>query len=89
MIIGGSDMTRTAMTMLAAGQWDAVCQDGALIPGAVSEALRCEPSVGSIPRSTHQDIEVGDYVDARTFEKPRLRETTGACQKYDSARRRE
>jgi cytochrome P450 family 103 len=67
-IVGGSDTTRTAMTMQAAlllqhrDQWDAVCQDTALIPGAVSEALRYEPSVGSIPRFTCQDIEVGGYV---------------------------
>jgi cytochrome P450 len=70
-IIGGSDTTRTAMTMLTAlllqhrDQWDAVCQDTALIPGAVSEALRYEPSVGSIPRFTHEDIEVGGYVVPR------------------------
>jgi cytochrome P450 len=67
-ILGGSDTTRTAMTMLAAlllrhrNQWDAVCQYPGLIPGAVSEALRFEPSVGSIPRFTRQDIEVGGYV---------------------------
>jgi cytochrome P450 len=70
-ILGGSDTTRTAMTMLAAlllqhrDQWDAVCQYTGLIPGAVSEALRFEPSVGSIPRFTRQDIEVGGYVVPR------------------------
>jgi cytochrome P450 family 103 len=70
-IVGGSDTTRTALAMQAAlllqhrDQWDAVCQDAALIPGAVSEALRYEPSVGSIPRFTCQDIEVRGYVVPR------------------------
>jgi cytochrome P450 len=70
-ILGGSDTTRSALTMQAAlllqhrDQWDAVCQDTALIPGAVAEALRYEPSVGSIPRFTCQDIEVGGYLVPR------------------------
>jgi cytochrome P450 len=70
-IVGGSDTTRTAMAMQAAlllqhrDQWDAVCQDPTLIPRAVSEALRYEPSVGSIPRFTCQDIEIGGYVIPR------------------------
>jgi cytochrome P450 len=63
-IIAGSDTTRAAMAMQVAlllehrEQWDAVCRDAALIPGAVSEALRYEPSVGSIPRFTLEDIEI-------------------------------
>jgi len=70
-ILGGSDTTRVATTILTAlllqhrDQWDAVCRDTTLIPGAVSEALRYEPSVGSIPRFTLQDIEFGDYVVPR------------------------
>jgi cytochrome P450 family 103 len=70
-ILGGSDTTRVAMTILTAlllqhrNQWDAVCRNTTFIPGAVSEALRYEPSVGSIPRFTLQDIEVGDYVVPR------------------------
>ena len=36
-----------------------------MIPGAVSEALRYEPVVGSIPRFTLEDIELGGYVIPR------------------------
>lgn len=63
-ILGGSDTTRAAMTMQVSlllqhrQQWDAVCSDAALIPGAVAEALRYEPSVGSVPRFTLEDIEI-------------------------------
>jgi cytochrome P450 family 103 len=70
-IVGGSDTTRAAMTVQTAlllqhrDQWEAVCQDTTLIPGAVSEALRYEPSVGSIPRFTREDIEVGGYLVPR------------------------
>jgi cytochrome P450 len=39
-------------------QWDAVCRNAALIPGAVAEALRYEPSVGSVPRFTLAEIEI-------------------------------
>jgi cytochrome P450 len=66
-IVGGSDTTRAAMTMLVAlllqhrDQWDAVCGDATLIAGAVSESLRYEPSVGSIPRFTLEDIVIDGY----------------------------
>jgi cytochrome P450 len=70
-IIAGSDTTRGAIAVQVAlllqhrEQWDAVCADPALIPGAVSEALRYEPVVGSIPRFTLEDIEIGGYVVPR------------------------
>lgn len=63
-ILAGSDTTRAAMAMQVAlllqhrEQWDAVCSDTGLIPGAVSEALRYEPSVASFPRFTLEDIEI-------------------------------
>jgi cytochrome P450 len=66
-IIAGSDTTRGALAVQAAlllqhrEQWDAVCADPALIPGAVSESLRYEPVVGSIPRFTVEDIEIDGY----------------------------
>jgi cytochrome P450 len=45
-----------------------VCRDPSLIPGAVSEAMRFEPSVASFVRVTTEDIEVGDAVlPARQF----------------------
>jgi cytochrome P450 family 103 len=66
-ILGGSDTTRAGMTILVAlllrhrDQWDAVCRDAALIPGAASEALRYEPPVGSFPRVTLEDLELDGY----------------------------
>jgi cytochrome P450 family 103 len=70
-IIGGSDTTRGAIAVQVSlllqnrEQWDAVCADPTLIPGAVSESLRYEPVVSSIPRFTVEDIEIGDYVVPR------------------------
>jgi cytochrome P450 len=71
LIVAGSDTTRVAMAMQVAllltyrEQWDAVCRDAALIPGAVSEALRYEPSVASIPRFTLEEIEIDGCVVPR------------------------
>jgi cytochrome P450 len=62
LILAGSDTTRAAMTMQVSlllqhpKQWEAVCRNAALVPGAVAEALRYEPSVGSVPRFTLADI---------------------------------
>ena len=70
-IIAGSDTTRGAIAVQVAlllqhrEQWDAICADPALIPGAVSEALRYEPVVGSIPRFAVEDIEIEGYVVPR------------------------
>jgi cytochrome P450 len=70
-IIAGSDTTRGAIAMQVAlllqhrEQWDAVGADAALIPGAVSESLRYEPVVGSIPRFTLEDIEIDGYLVPR------------------------
>jgi cytochrome P450 len=70
-IIAGSDTTRGAIAVQVSlllqhrDQWDAVCADAALIAPAVSEALRYEPVVGSIPRFTVEDIELGGYVVPR------------------------
>lgn len=64
-IIGGSDTTRAGFAMLAAlllqhpRDWAAVQADPGLIPGAVLEAMRYEPSVGSIARFTTDAIAVG------------------------------
>jgi cytochrome P450 len=70
-IIAGSDTTRGAIAVQVSlllqhrEQWDAVCADPALIAGAVSESLRYEPVVGSIPRFTLEDIEIDGYVVPR------------------------
>lgn len=68
-IIGGSDTTRAAMAIQVflllqhREQWDAVCAGGmSLIAGAVSEAMRYEPAVGSTPRFTLADIEISGYL---------------------------
>jgi cytochrome P450 family 103 len=67
-ILAGSDTTRAAMAIQVSlllqhrEQWDAVRADDTLIPGAVAEALRYEPSVGSFPRFTLEDIEFDRYV---------------------------
>lgn len=66
MIVGGTDTTRAAFGMLVAlllerpDDWAALKADPLLIPGAVSEALRFEPSVGSIPRFTTADVVIDD-----------------------------
>ncbi|HVJ54036.1 MAG TPA: cytochrome P450 [Aliidongia sp.] len=64
LIIGGTDTTRVAMVAQVflllehREQWDAVCRDPALIPGAVIEAMRYEPSVASMARKMTEDVEV-------------------------------
>ncbi len=74
LIVGGTDTTRVAIVVQLAlllqhrEQWDAVCRDPSLIPGAVAEAMRFEPSVASFVRVTTEDIEVGGTVlPARQF----------------------
>jgi cytochrome P450 len=68
LIVGGSDTTRVATVMQVVlllqhrVQWDAVCRDPALIPGAVTEALRFEPSGASFARVTIEDIELGGAI---------------------------
>jgi cytochrome P450 family 103 len=68
-IIAGSDTTRAALAIMVhlllqhREQWEAVCTgDTRLIAGAVSEALRYEPPVGSTPRFTLADIEIAGYL---------------------------
>ena len=71
LILAGSDTTRTAMAIQTSlllqhrDQWDAICQYPALIPGAVAESLRYEPSVASFARFTLEDIEIDGWVVPR------------------------
>ena len=64
LILGGSDTTRSAFAMLVAlllqrpHDWAAVRSDPTLIPGAVDEGIRYDPSVGSTPRVTTVPIEL-------------------------------
>ncbi|WP_267360374.1 MULTISPECIES: cytochrome P450 [unclassified Methylobacterium] len=68
MIIGGTDTTRVAGAMQAAlllqhsEQWAAVRRDPALIPAAVAESLRYEPSVGSAGRVAREAIDLDGSV---------------------------
>jgi cytochrome P450 len=68
LIVGGTDTTRVAIaTQIAVllqhrDQWEEVCRDPALVPGAVAEAMRFEPSVGGTVRVTSDDVEVDGVV---------------------------
>jgi cytochrome P450 family 103 len=68
LIIGGTDTTRVAMVMQVGlllqhpEQWTAVVRDPGLVPVAVAEAMRFEPSVASFSRVTSQDVEVDGVV---------------------------
>jgi cytochrome P450 len=68
LIIGGTDTTRVAIVMQVAlllqhrEQWNAVCLDPELIPAAVAESLRYEPSVASSGRLSAAAIEVDGVV---------------------------
>lgn len=65
LIVGGTDTTRTAFAMLVTlllrhpTQWAAVKSTPSLIPQAVSEGIRFEPSVGSVGRFTAEPIDIG------------------------------
>jgi cytochrome P450 len=71
LILAGSDTTRAAMAIQTSlllqhrEQWEAVCRDGALAPGAVAESLRYEPAVGSFLRVTLEDIDLEGWVIPR------------------------
>jgi cytochrome P450 len=68
LIVAGTDTTRVAIAMQVAlllqhpEQWMAVCRDSGLIPAAVAESLRFEPSVASFSRVAAEDIEVGGAI---------------------------
>lgn len=68
LIIGGTDTTRVASAMQVAlllrhpEQWDAVCNDPSLIPAAVTESLRYEPSIASYSRVAVEDIDLDGHV---------------------------
>ncbi|RZN20764.1 cytochrome P450 [Bradyrhizobium sp. Leo121] len=68
LIVGGTDTTRVAIAVQVAlllqhrEQWAEVCRDPALVSGAVTEAMRFEPSVGAVARVTSEDVDVGGTV---------------------------
>lgn len=61
-LLAGTDTTRSALAIQTSlllqhpDQWQAVCRDPGLVPGAVLECLRYEPAVASVPRVTLEDI---------------------------------
>lgn len=68
LLVGGSDTTRTALAIQVAlllqhrEQWQGVCRNPALVPGAVLESLRYEPAVGSFNRRTLEDVDIDGWV---------------------------
>lgn len=68
LIIGGTDTTRVAAVMQVClllqhrEQWAEVCLDPALIPAAVAESLRYEPSVASIGRVTTEAVDLHGFI---------------------------
>lgn len=67
LIIGGTESVRTAMVAQVAnllahrGQWEAICDDPALVPAAVSEALRFEPGIAGVVRISAEDIDIDGW----------------------------
>jgi cytochrome P450 family 103 len=68
LIVGGSDTTRVALAAQLSlllqhrEQWDAVCNDPSLVPGAVAEAMRMEPSGAAGFRVPREDIDIDGIV---------------------------
>jgi len=64
LILAGSDTTRAGIAMTMSlllqhpAQWENVKADNTLVPGAVAEALRFEPPVGSFARVSLEPIDV-------------------------------
>jgi cytochrome P450 len=68
LIIGGTDTTRVAfaaqlsLLLQHREQWNAVCVDPSLAPGAVAEAMRMEPSGAATFRVPREDIDIDGTV---------------------------
>lgn len=68
LIIGGSDTTRSAIVIQTSlllqhpEQWQLLLDEPEYIPGAVAEAMRFEPAVGSAPRITTNDLVFDGYL---------------------------
>ena len=67
LMLASAETTRMTITNAVSlllsdrSQWNALLSDPALIGGAVNEALRFEPSVGTCPRFVVSDVELGDH----------------------------
>ena len=68
LIVAGTETTRFAEAVLVSllmqhrSQWDAICRNPELAPRAVREALRFEPSAGTIGRVSAEPIAIGGHV---------------------------
>jgi cytochrome P450 family 103 len=68
LITAATDTTRIAMNMQVSlllqhrVQWEAVCRDPSLIPAAVAESLRFQPSVATVSRVATADIDIDGTV---------------------------
>lgn len=66
LMLASAETTRMTITNAVSlllsdrSQWTALKLDRALVSGAVNEALRYEPSVGTCPRFVVEDVELGD-----------------------------
>lgn len=67
-MLGGSDTTRAAFANTVSllrqrpDDWAALQADPSLVPRAISESMRFDPSVGNIPRFTLEPIEIGGTI---------------------------
>ncbi|MDK1374744.1 MULTISPECIES: cytochrome P450 [unclassified Sinorhizobium] len=71
-VLGGTDTTRAAIVIMVGllldrqdGLWRALRHQPAMVAAAVSESLRFEPAVASIPRLAVEDISLDGYVIPR------------------------
>jgi cytochrome P450 len=68
LIVGGTDTTRVAIAIQLGlllqhrEQWAEVCGDPALIPCAVAEAMRFEPTATAVVRVTGEDVDLDGTV---------------------------
>ena len=68
LIVAGTETTRFAEAVLVSllmqhrSQWDAICRNPELAPRAVREALRFEPSAGTIGRVSAEPVAIGGHV---------------------------
>ncbi|MBX4863912.1 cytochrome P450 [Rhizobium bangladeshense] len=64
LILGGTESVRASLAAQISlllqnrSQWNSVCGDASLVPGAVSEAMRYEPGIAGLVRATAEPVEL-------------------------------
>jgi cytochrome P450 family 103 len=64
LILGGTESVRASLAAQISlllqhrSQWDSVCSDASLVPGAVSEVMRYEPGIAGLVRATAEPVDV-------------------------------